>query len=57
MVGYVDNPYPYIKNADLFCMTSESEGFPTVLIESMIIGCPFVSTNVAGADELAMNGE
>lgn len=57
MVGYVDNPYPYIKNADLFCMTSESEGFPTVLIESMIIGCPFVSTNVAGADELSMNGK
>lgn len=39
------NPYPLIKNADLFVMSSDSEGLPTVLIESLIIGTPIVSTN------------
>lgn len=57
LIGYLNNPYPYLKKANLFCLTSEAEGFPTVLVESMIIGCPFISTNVAGADELSMNGE
>lgn len=57
MLGYVKNPYPYIKFADVYCMTSLAEGFPTVLVEAMSLGCPFVSTNVAGADELSSNGK
>lgn len=55
--GFVDNPYPYIKKADLFCMTSIAEGFPTVLVESMALKTPFISTRVAGADELSLNGQ
>ena len=55
--GYIDNPYPYFKAADLFCLTSEAEGFPTVIVESMILGCPFISTNVAGVDELVDDGK
>lgn len=57
MLGYIKNPYPYIKLADVYCMTSLAEGFPTVLVEAMSLGCPFVSTNVAGADELSSNGK
>lgn len=57
MLGYINNPYPYLKKADLFCLTSEAEGFPTVIVESMILGCPFVSTKVAGVDELSSNNE
>ena len=43
--GFHKNPYPWIKNADLFVMSSDSEGLPTVLIESLIIGTKVVSTN------------
>lgn len=57
LLGYINNPYPYLKKADLFCLTSEAEGFPTVIVESMILGCPFVSTKVAGVDELSSNNE
>ncbi|EOU1110683.1 glycosyltransferase [Clostridium perfringens] len=57
LLGYINNPYPYFKKADLFCLTSEAEGFPTVIVESMILGCPFVSTKVAGVDELSSNNE
>lgn len=43
--GFATNPYPWIKNADLFAMSSDSEGLPTVLIESLVLGTPVVSTD------------
>ncbi|MGC3965005.1 MAG: glycosyltransferase [Rhodocyclaceae bacterium] len=45
MPGFQRNPYPWIKHADLFAMASDSEGLPTVLIESLILGTPVVSTD------------
>lgn len=43
--GFQQNPYPWIRHADLFAMSSDSEGLPTVLIESLILGTPVVSTD------------
>jgi glycosyltransferase involved in cell wall biosynthesis len=43
--GFAKNPYPWIKHASLFAMASLSEGLPTVLIESLILGTPVVSTD------------
>lgn len=43
--GFQANPYPWIRHADLFVMSSDSEGLPTVLIESLILGTPVVSTD------------
>ncbi|MDO6387118.1 glycosyltransferase [Uliginosibacterium sp. 31-12] len=43
--GFQTNPYPWIKHAALFAMSSDSEGLPTVLIESLILGTPVVSTD------------
>lgn len=53
LMGYVKNPYPYILSSDVICVSSYSEGFPTVIAEGMILGVPFVSTNVGGASELS----
>lgn len=39
-VGYKDNPYLYIKNADCFVLSSRWEGLPNVLIESLYLGTP-----------------
>jgi glycosyltransferase involved in cell wall biosynthesis len=43
--GFQKNPYPWIKNAKLFVMSSNSEGLPLVLVESLILGTPVVSTD------------
>lgn len=37
-LGERQNPFPYIKNADLSIMTSNFEGFGIFLIESLILG-------------------
>jgi len=41
--GHQTNPYPYMKGADLFILTSEHEGFPNVLLESNSLGTPVVA--------------
>lgn len=43
--GHVDKPAAYLGHADLFCLSSVYEGFPTVLIEALACGCPVVSTD------------
>lgn len=53
LYGYKDNPYPIINSTKIMCLTSCSEGFPTVLMEGMILGKPFISTEVAGTKEMS----
>lgn len=52
MPGFVDNPYPYVKNADLYVCPSWSEGFSTAVSEAVILGIPVISTRVSGAEEI-----
>jgi glycosyltransferase involved in cell wall biosynthesis len=53
ILGFKRNPYPYIKNAKALILSSEREGLPTVLIESLILGTPVVSTNcISGPSEI-----
>ncbi|MFA0077648.1 glycosyltransferase [Vibrio artabrorum] len=46
--GFIDNPYPYIKNAKALVLTSDFEGLPTVLIEAIALGTPIITTNCSG---------
>jgi len=41
--------------ADVFCLTSESEGCPNVILESLSCGLPTVATAVGGIPELVSN--
>ncbi len=42
---FVANPYPFIKNAKMLIMSSEREGLPRVIVESLILKTPVVSTD------------
>lgn len=57
LLGYVGNPFPYMSAADLFVLSSRTEGLPTVIIESMFCGTPIVSTDCpTGPRELLDGG-
>jgi glycosyltransferase involved in cell wall biosynthesis len=56
MPGFVDNPYPYIKNADVLVSSSAWEGLPTVLIEALALGTPVVATNCPGGSGEILEG-
>lgn len=43
--GFVSNPYPWLKKADLFVLSSDIEGLANVLVESLILNTMVVSTN------------
>lgn len=45
LIGARENPYPYIKNADVVVQTSRFEGKSVVLDEAKILGRPIVVTN------------
>lgn len=44
-IGNQSNPYQFIKNAKCLVSTSKSEGLPGVIIESLILGTPVITTN------------
>ena len=55
-LGYQQNPLPFLAHSKLLLITSFCEGFPTVAIEAMSLGIPFITTPVAGASEELANG-
>ena len=44
------NPYPYIKNADFFILPSESEAWPLVISEALILQKPIIATRVGDVE-------
>lgn len=57
LLGFQDNPYPYIRATDVVVCSSRYEGFSTVVTEALILGKPVVTTPCSGMDELLGNGE
>lgn len=45
LLGFKDNPYPYMANADIYVQTSSFEGFGLTIAEAKILHRPVVSTN------------
>ena len=44
MLGFCENPFPLMRQADLFLSTSDFEGLPNALIEAQGLGLPAVAT-------------
>lgn len=57
-LGFRENPYPLLRAADCFALSSDHEGLPNAVIEAMVCGTPVVATRCPyGPDELVDDGE
>jgi glycosyltransferase involved in cell wall biosynthesis len=54
--GFVLDPYPWYKGADLFVLSSLWEGFGNVIVEALENGVPVVSTDSGGPSEILDGG-
>lgn len=54
--GFCHDILPAFRHAKLYVSSSDVEGLPTVIVESMIAGTPVVATDAGGSNEL-LQGE
>lgn len=52
ILGFVDNPYQYMAQSKILCMTSRWEGFGLVAAEANILGVPVLATRAVGLLEI-----
>lgn len=57
LLGFHNNPYPFILKSDLLVCSSNTEGFSTFVTEGLILGKPIITTDCGGMDELLGNNE
>lgn len=57
LLGQKSNPFPYLRQADIFVQTSLFESYGLSLAEAMVLGLPVVSTRTDGAAALTENGK
>jgi glycosyltransferase involved in cell wall biosynthesis len=56
MPGYIRNPYPFIRRASVFALSSRHEGFPGSVVEALVIGTPVAAADCPGAREVLSDG-
>ena len=47
-----NNPFPYMKAADLYVQPSRSEGYSLSILEARVLACPIVATYPAAGEQL-----
>lgn len=57
LLGMQQNPYPYIKQCDIYAQTSFSEGYCTTTMEAKVLQKPVVTTDAPGMREQFVSGE
>ena len=55
LIGYKENPMPYIKLADVFVLSSTFEGLPNVLIEALYLKKYIISSNCPSGPKEILN--
>ena len=54
--GFKKPAYPYVKQFDVFLLTSSTEGYPLAVCEAMCLGIPICATRTTGTFEILDNG-
>ena len=58
LLGYTNNPFPYIQKSNLVILTSKFEGLPNILLEAQYLKKYIISTNCpTGPKEILLNGK
>ncbi|WP_294284057.1 glycosyltransferase [uncultured Chryseobacterium sp.] len=57
LAGNKMNPYPYVKNADYFILPSESEAWPLVIAEALILRKPVIATRTGDIPAMIDHGK
>ena len=57
LLGIKENPYPYVRNADIYVQTSRFEGKSIAIDEAKILNKPILITNFSTAKDQISNGE
>ena len=57
LLGVQQNPYPYVRQADCFVLSSDYEGYSLAVKEALLLGTPVVSTDVTGTREMLHDGQ
>lgn len=55
-IGFINDPYPYLLESDLYVLNSFTEGFSNSLVEAMYSNTPSLSTTVGAAYEIILDG-
>ncbi len=55
-IGYAENPFPFVKAADVVLMCSRNEAFGRVTVEAMKMGKPVIGARSGGTAELIRDG-
>ena len=56
LIGWVDNPYPYIAHADAMLLPSHHEGQPMVILEAQTLGTPVVGSKISSLEAMGVDG-
>ncbi|WP_052343618.1 glycosyltransferase [Bacillus massiliigorillae] len=54
LIDFQENPYKWLKNADLFVLPSYYEGLPNVLLEAIACECPVIALEHPGGTKEIM---
>jgi glycosyltransferase involved in cell wall biosynthesis len=56
VIGFEDNPVPYMRECSVFVLTSRFEGFGNVLVEALAAGAAVVSTDCPSGPSEILDG-